>query len=134
MLHGGVGKTLRESRFDVKARLAAGFFDAFELLRPGDAHALVKTPLKLSQFHERFDLRTRPVHEHHAHAHARNEAHVHHKMVQKGVVGDDFTRKTDHERAPVVQVHVRRCGAQPGDPLHVLVVADGLGLGRIVGV
>ena len=120
VLHRSIGKTLREGRFDIKARFAARFLDALKFLRTGDAHTLIKLSFEFAKTHELFNLRAGTVHEHNAHSHAGNEAHVHHEMIVERPVGNDFPGKTDDKSSSVMQMDIRSCTSQPGNPLQPL--------------
>ena len=120
VLHRSVGKTLREGSFNIKARFAARFLDTLKFLRTGDAHTLVKLAFEFAKPHELFNLRAGAMDKHNAHAHAGDETHAHHEMIEERPVGNDFPGKTDDKSSSVMQMDIRSCTSQPGNPLQPL--------------
>ncbi len=122
--HGGaghrrVGQALRERSFNLEAQLARRFLRGIERDFIGHPHAVRVARADAFFAQLRFDLRTKAVHEHDAHAHRGEQRNVLHQRVEASG-RDQFAGDGDHKGLAAMGMDVRRDGAQPIDELFLL--------------
>ena len=114
--HRRIGQCNRQQCLDLYAHAAARLFRARQSDIVGDAQAPHETRAVFQFFQARLDLRPRAMHQHQAHAQARQQIQIVYER-EKPRIRHDLAAKRDDEGAAAKRVYVRRGGTEPFDEI-----------------